>query len=602
MNARNKKSKNTAYKNRKNKLAAEEISLDTSSSEKDVVTAIRRDIKIGKEDLLKDAYGVAGLEEYLVGSHFEQLALIDDKYNEIGKKYHQRSCEKGHPLGQYATALTYLQGSLGQSKDESLGVEIMSRAAKVGCGPALYNKGVWLMDGTFMQPKDFEKSRRIFHKALKDPVIKDFPFQHSRSLVRLGMLRMNGDGCNKSYSAALGHFRAAQVVEPSDFITERIKQLEILEKIGGVEVQREADNRYRRFKVLMRDVQYQTLGEWIALYRHCGFDWSVQPNQEETGVSLDHDDFVEWMEGAKGIQSMPENYPSMYEPLPPLECERPGCLVTENVTGKKMKKCTECQAPYCGVDCQRQDWPRHKPICNAVKGGIDAELTPHNIKLLNQDDYDNLEEKLSKMGISSEEIEKVKSDLKSLGDDCSSDPSNSSIPSSFEGYLEKGPGSMSRHGYTLVTTEGQASAAGGLSRSEDGNVASKVAQGQSSGNNERKALRKQLAKLQENPGITYCLFTPSNINADMGITLADTMGQIMFKMTWNKLIKLPWGAKSRLLWVAYEFLQGNVEDKLRKTMLRNQVMAEFGADPLECKNAEFEEVTENEVRDAIEML
>ena len=73
MNARNKKSKNTAYKNRKNKLAADQISLDDSSSEKDVVTAIRRDIKMGKHDFLKDAYGKAGLEEYLVGRHFERL-------------------------------------------------------------------------------------------------------------------------------------------------------------------------------------------------------------------------------------------------------------------------------------------------------------------------------------------------------------------------------------------------------------------------------------------------------------------------------------------------------------------------------------------------
>merc|ERR1719394_1268944 len=112
MNARNKKSKNTAYKNRKNKLAADQISLDDSSSEKDVVTAIRRDIKMGKHDFLKDAYGKAGLEEYLVGSHFGRLALTDDKYKEIGKKYYQRSCDKGHPLGQYAIALTYLQGSL----------------------------------------------------------------------------------------------------------------------------------------------------------------------------------------------------------------------------------------------------------------------------------------------------------------------------------------------------------------------------------------------------------------------------------------------------------------------------------------------------------
>ena len=34
-----------------------------------------------------------------------------------------------------------------------------------------------------------------------------------------------GDGCNKSYSAALGHFPAPQVVEPSKFINKAIKKV-----------------------------------------------------------------------------------------------------------------------------------------------------------------------------------------------------------------------------------------------------------------------------------------------------------------------------------------------------------------------------------------
>lgn len=247
-------------------MAAEQILLDTSSSEKEVVTAIRRDIRMGKQDFL--------------------------------------------------------------------GVEIMSRAAKAGCGPALYHKGAWLMEGAFMQEKDFEKSRKMFHKALKDPVIKDFPFEHSLSLVHLGILRMYGDGCIKSYSAALGHFRAAQVVKPSEFINKTIEELENVEKCSGVEIQREADKRYRRFKVLIKDIMYQTLGEWVTLYRHCGFHWSVQPDMEEAGVSFDLDSLVEWMKRVECIQIKPENYPSMHDPLPPLECERPGCLVTKDVTGK----------------------------------------------------------------------------------------------------------------------------------------------------------------------------------------------------------------------------------------------------------------------------
>ena len=163
MNARNKKFKNAAYKNRKSKEGGGGSEDDGLSGivEKKVVTAVRREIRMGKEDLFKDAYGLAGLEEYLVGGQFE--LLLDEKYYEVGRKYYIKSCEKGHPLGQFAAALMYLQGSLGQSVDEVLGVEIMSRAAKAGCGPALYNKGRWLnwlMEGTFGQQKDERRPTR----------------------------------------------------------------------------------------------------------------------------------------------------------------------------------------------------------------------------------------------------------------------------------------------------------------------------------------------------------------------------------------------------------------------------------------------------------
>ena len=130
MNSRNKKSKNASYKNRKNKAsgsAGGDGSQDTLSGlvEKELVMGIRRDIKRGKEDVIKDAYGMAGLEDYLVGGQFEKLG--DEKYYEVGRKYYQKSCEKGHPLGQFAMALMYLQGSMGMSVDELLGVEMMSR-------------------------------------------------------------------------------------------------------------------------------------------------------------------------------------------------------------------------------------------------------------------------------------------------------------------------------------------------------------------------------------------------------------------------------------------------------------------------------------------
>lgn len=36
--------------------------------------------------------------------------------------------------------------------------------------------------------------------------------------------------------------------------------------------------------------------------------------------------------------------------------------------GDKLKKCARCASvPYCSVGCQRDDWPRHKLSCVAVK-------------------------------------------------------------------------------------------------------------------------------------------------------------------------------------------------------------------------------------------
>ena len=75
------------------------------------------------------------------------------------------------------------------------------------------------------------------------------------------------------------------------------------------------------------------------------------------------------------------------------------------------------------------------------------------------------------------------------------------------------------------------------------------------------------------------------------------MGDIMFKLMWNRLIVVPWGpaARSRPLWVVYEMLVTNQPNKY-KVMLRNQLMAEFGVDPFECKNAQTEEFKEGELR------
>jgi len=194
--------------------------------------------------------------------------------------------------------------------------------------------------------------------------------------------------------------------------------------------------------VAARCIQYQSLEDWVLLYKHFGFDFSVQPNLEEAQVCLTQGGMVEWMGRAGAMQTLPDDYPAMSEPMPPLECERLGCDVTEGTSGEKMKRCTECQAPYCGVACQRKDWSRHRPVCEAIQGGIEDDITSHELKLLKQEK--ELPEKLNKMGISMKEFEQVCSDVK----ECNH--SDTSIPCGLDCFKEKGARSEEKHGYFLV--------------------------------------------------------------------------------------------------------------------------------------------------------
>ena len=42
------------------------------------------------------------------------------------------------------------------------------------------------------------------------------------------------------------------------------------------------------------------------------------------------------------------------------------CCVPASVVGK-LKKCSGCKvARYCGINCQKNDWARHKPLCRNV--------------------------------------------------------------------------------------------------------------------------------------------------------------------------------------------------------------------------------------------
>ena len=39
--------------------------------------------------------------------------------------------------------------------------------------------------------------------------------------------------------------------------------------------------------------------------------------------------------------------------------------------GHNLPRCTQCsQAYYCGADCQRKHWPKHKPVCRAAVAAL----------------------------------------------------------------------------------------------------------------------------------------------------------------------------------------------------------------------------------------
>jgi len=119
-------------------------------------------------------------------------------------------------------------------------------------------------------------------------------------------------------------------------------------------------------------------------------------------------------------------------------------------------------------------------------------------------------------------------------------------------------------------------------------MAAGLANVQLSGKNESKALKRQLATLEKDPSLTYCLFAPGNERSDLRISLTNIMVQIFYRIMWNRLVKQPWGLGtadwSNCLWLVYDMLSKHVGGTKYKTMLRNQLKAEFGADPVECKD------------------
>ena len=124
----------------------------------------------------------------------------------------------------------------------------MGKSSKAQCGLALFTEGIWALEGKYGKQKDPTKANKMFHKALKDPVLKENKTPLVGCLISLAHMRISGLGCSKSYSAALRHFKAVEEVEPGKVPEMVIKRLEVLEAISGVELQREADIRNRRLR------------------------------------------------------------------------------------------------------------------------------------------------------------------------------------------------------------------------------------------------------------------------------------------------------------------------------------------------------------------
>ena len=106
--------------------------------------------------------------EYLVGSDLDpRPGQINVLGPQGAKKYYERSASKGHPMGQFALALVYLQGTHQTDKNYEIGSNLMKSSAKQGFGPALYNRARWLIDGTMGCKKDPSKAYRMLGKAKK---------------------------------------------------------------------------------------------------------------------------------------------------------------------------------------------------------------------------------------------------------------------------------------------------------------------------------------------------------------------------------------------------------------------------------------------------
>jgi len=309
--------------------------------------------------------------------------IEESNVQHLVRKYYKLSSEKEHPFGQCRLGEILLFGKYGEVKDEDTGIKLVQKAAERGCGPALTYYGEALLEGSFGLEKNPIHANKYLLKAKKDPFLSNFPKHHFTLLTTLGSMRYLGEGCLESPSGALRYYQEADKMKPGHLPQEMLSDLEAHAKSNGVEFQKEFNTRLRRLKpALVEADMLKSLIDWVKLWNFYGLRLSKEPTAAEAEVSMTREEVDSWMAQENITMTMLEKYPAMEEPLPPLQCSKKGCDVTEKTTGRGMKKCMMCRGPYCSLACQQSDWPRHHPHCTLVAAKIKQFVTTCDMEQL----------------------------------------------------------------------------------------------------------------------------------------------------------------------------------------------------------------------------
>merc|ERR550519_1703543 len=369
--------------------------------------------RMKKTNKIRDHYGMEGLEEYLIGNVLDpdhrKEAILEPS---VAVKYYNQSASKGHALGLLTMALIHLKGTHGVEMDEKMAVKLMKLSASQGCASALYHRAMWLLDGTLGYEKNAQKAYKLLIKAKKDPLM-DVTGEGFNIYRQLFSMRLQGTGCTKNPESAQEYLMAADRVSPGTIPARMFDMVQLVIGLSPVSSQRESDLRWRRLKVALRHIDMGPLSNRARLYAYLGLPFSVSPaSTGDSDLVVDYGELQEWMMKVGCVYELPEEYPAMDDPLPLEECENGSCNVDETQLEGSMKKCSECQAPYCSEDCQRADWKQHKPTCNLISARINSNsMTDKDKEYIRGIDYDNIKEEevihhLSELGFSQSDFEK----------------------------------------------------------------------------------------------------------------------------------------------------------------------------------------------------